>query len=223
MAGRKNPRAQKKKELSQRRCIVSGAEMSKEKMLRFVIGPDNEIVADVEGCLPGRGFWLIAEHGIIHKASVKNLFSKAALAKVTIPADLTDRVEGLLAKRCLNLVGLARRAGEAVSGFGKVEAWLKSGKPAGALLAAADGAEDGVAKVRAWAAKTPVISVLDADELGQAFARERAVHVIVAPGRLAHNLLVDAGRLEGIRQARAKPPGSVAVVGKFGADKTGRP
>jgi predicted RNA-binding protein YlxR (DUF448 family) len=221
MVGRKHPRVKKKRELSQRRCIVSGVEMSKERMLRFVIGPDDEIVADVEGRLPGRGFWLIAEHGMIHKASVKNLFAKTARAKVTIPEDLADRVEGLLAKRCLNLVGLARRAGEAVSGFGKVEAWLKSGKPAGALLAAADGAEEGLAKVRVWAAKTPVISVLDADELGQAFARERAVHVIVAPGRLAHNLLVDAGRLEGIRGIRAYPPGSDAVVCEDGVYKTG--
>ena len=145
-----------------------------------------------------------AERGMIHTACAKNLFAKAARAKVNIPADLADRVEGLLAKRCLNHVGLARRAGEAVSGFGKVEAWLKSGKPAGVLMAAADGAEDGLAKVRAWAAKTPVIVALDANELGQAFARERAVHVIVAPGRLAHNLLVDAGRLEGLRKTGAK-------------------
>ena len=188
----------------QRRCIVSGEMRPKAEMLRFVVAPDGDVVADIEEKLPGRGFWLSAERGMIHTACAKNLFAKAARAKVNIPADLADRVEGLLAKRCLNHVGLARRAGEAVSGFGKVEAWLKSGKPAGVLMAAADGAEDGLAKVRAWAAKTPVIVALDANELGQAFARERAVHVIVAPGRLAHNLLVDAGRLEGLRKTGAK-------------------
>ncbi|MBC8268641.1 MAG: RNA-binding protein [Rhodospirillaceae bacterium] len=206
MAGRKTPRMRQKGETSLRRCIVSGAEMSKDRMVRFVIGPDDEIVADVEARLPGRGFWLSAERDMIHTACAKNLFAKAARANVTIPADLADRVEGLLAKRCLNHVGLARRAGEAVSGFAKVEAWLKTGKPAGVLLAAADGAEDGLAKVRAWAQVTPVIAALDANELGQAFARERAVHVIVAPGRLAKNLLVDAGRLEGLRKTGAKTP-----------------
>jgi len=177
-------------------------------MIRFVVGPDEEIVADIEARLPGRGFWLSAGRDVLHTACAKNLFAKAARAKVKIPADLADRVEGLLAKRCLNHVGLARRAGQAVSGYGKVEAWLKSGKPAGVLLAAADGAEDGLAKVRSWAGKTPVITALDADELGQAFARARAVHVIVAPGRLAESLLVDAGRLEGLREARGRAPGS---------------
>ncbi|NQU58203.1 MAG: RNA-binding protein [Rhodospirillales bacterium] len=208
MAGRRNPRKKQKGETSLRRCIVSGTELPKDCMIRFVVGPDEEIVADIEARLPGRGFWLSAGRDVLHTACAKNLFAKAARAKVKIPADLADRVEGLLAKRCLNHVGLARRAGQAVSGYGKVEAWLKSGKPAGVLLAAADGAEDGLAKVRSWAGKTPVITALDADELGQAFARARAVHVIVAPGRLAESLLVDAGRLEGLREARGRAPGS---------------
>lgn len=198
MAGRKTPRKKRKGEVSLRRCIVSGAEMPKDRMVRFVVDPDGEIVADIEARLPGRGFWLSAGRDVIHTASAKNLFAKAARAKVKIPADLADRVEGLLAKRCVSLVGLARRAGQAVSGFAKVEAWLKSGKPAGVLLAAADGAEDGLAKVRSWAGETPVIVALDAGQLGQAFARQRAVHVIVGPGRLAENLLADASRLEGL-------------------------
>jgi len=201
MAGRKSPRNKRKGEVSLRRCIVSGTEMPKYQMVRFVVGPDGEIVADIEGRLPGRGFWLSAGRDVIHTACAKNLFAKAARAKVKIPDDLADRVEGLLVKRCLSLVGLARRAGQAVSGYGKVEAWLKSGKPAGALLAAADGADDGLAKVSSWAGKTPVILALDADELGQAFARPRTVHGIVAPGRLAESLLAEAGRLEGMRES----------------------
>lgn len=182
-----------------RRCIVSGAEMPRQAMVRFVIGPGDQIVADVEARLPGRGFWLSAGRDVIHTACARNLFAKAARAKVNFPADLADRVEGLLARRCVNLVGLARRAGQAVSGFGKVEAWLKAGKPVGVLLGAADGAEDGLAKVRSWTGKTPVVMILDAGELGQAFARARTVHVIVGPGRLAENLLVEASRLGGFR------------------------
>jgi hypothetical protein len=80
---------------------------------------------------------------------------------------------------------LARRAGQALSGFAKVEEWLRSGKPAGVLLAAIDGADDGRKKVRAWTEEVPVIVALNADELGLVFSRDRVVHVIVAPGRLA--------------------------------------
>lgn len=175
-------------------------------MIRFVVGPDHQVVADIEARLPGRGFWLSARRDVINTACDKNRFAKAARAKIKVPSDLADRVEGLLARRCLDLIGLARRAGQAVSGFEKVETWLKSGKPAGVLLAAVDGAEDGRAKVRSWAGKSPVIVALTGDELGQAFARERAVHVVLAPGQLANKLLVNAGRLEGLRNIGVSSP-----------------
>ncbi len=196
MAGQAHPRNKKKEDQPLRRCIVSSEELPKDKMIRFVVGPDHQVVADIEARLPGRGFWLSARRDVINTACDKNRFAKAARAKIKVPSDLADRVEGLLARRCLDLIGLARRAGQAVSGFEKVETWLKSGKPAGVLLAAVDGAEDGRAKVRSWAGKSPVIVALTGDELGQAFARERAVHVVLAPGQLANKLLVNAGRLK---------------------------
>jgi len=184
---------------SLRRCIVSRDEMPKERMIRFVIGPDRQVVADIEARLPGRGFWLSARRDVINTACAGNVFSRAARADVRVPPDLSDQVEALLVKRCLDLVGLARRAGQAVSGFEKVEAWLKSGRPAGLLLAARDGAADGRAKVRSRAADTPLVVALDGDEMGRTFARERVVHVIVAPGQLADRLRVSAGRLENLR------------------------
>jgi len=208
MTRRTPPRNEGKGDVSLRRCIVSGGELPKDEMIRFVIGPEGEIVADIEARLPGRGFWLSASRDVIHTACAKNTFSKVARASVKVPADLADRVEGLLARRCLDLVGLARRAGQAVSGYQKVESWLKSGRPAGVLLAAADGARDGLAKVRAWADKAPVIMALDGDELGQAFSRPRAVHGVVAPGPLAEKLLACANRLDGLRNNRGEAPES---------------
>lgn len=199
MAERKRLRTIDNGEMALKRCIVSKVEMPRDKMVRFVVGPEKEIVADIEACLPGRGFWLSARRDVIHTAYAKSYFAQAARAKVKVPADLADRVERLLVRRCQDLIGLARRARQAVSGFAKVEVWLKSGKPVGVLLAAVDGAEDGRKKVRAWAEEVPVIAALDADELGMAFSRVRAIHVIVAPGRLAKILLVTARRLEGLR------------------------
>ena len=55
--------------------------------------------------------WLSAEADVINTAVAKGLFSKAARRKVTAPPDLRDRIEGLLTKRCIDLIGLARRAG----------------------------------------------------------------------------------------------------------------
>jgi len=206
MTRRQSPRKRQKGETQHRRCIATGAEMPKDRMVRFVIDPNGGIVADVEARLPGRGFWLSAERDVIHTACVKNLFAKAARAKVEVAADLADRVEGLLVRKCLDLIGLARRAGQAASGFEKVESWLKSGKPAGVLLSAADGAKDGRMKVRSWAGKVPVIRAMNATELGQAFSRERAVHAVVSPGRLAISLQANAGRLADLRGITGENP-----------------
>jgi len=187
-----------------RRCIVSREERESAEMLRFVVDPDGWIVADVAGKLPGRGFWLSADKDMLHTACAKNLFAKAARARVKVPEDLAERVEQQLVRRCLDHIGLARRAGQAVAGFEKVEAWLKAGKGVGALLAARDGAEQGRAKIvslqRALAAGSEVVDCLDSGEIGGAFGRDKAVHAVLAKGRLAAKLVMDAGRLKEFRR-----------------------
>jgi len=180
-----------------RRCIMTGEVGPKEAMIRFVVGPDQQVVPDIEGRLPGRGMWLSARRDVVNSAVAKSAFSKAARQKVEAPADLAERLEFLLRKRCLDLLGLARRAGQVVSGFEKVRAELKSGRGA-VLLAAADGALDGTQKVKALAPQMPVVTVLSAAEMGAAFGRDHTVHGLLLPGNLAKQLLIEAGRLAGM-------------------------
>jgi uncharacterized protein len=182
-----------------RRCIVSGAVRPKDEMVRFVVGPGDEIVADLEERLPGRGFWLSADRDMLMKAGAKHMFAKAARRSVRVPDDIVDQVEGALVRRCLSLVGLARRAGQAVVGYEKAREWLKSGR-GGIVVAATDGSAGGRAKLEALAGGAP-IAVLRADELGAAAGRDRAVHIVVSPGRLADSLKREAGRLAGFRRA----------------------
>jgi len=187
MVKRKHSQQLDKVEMELKRCIVSNIRMPREEMVRFVIGPKQEITADIEACLPGRGFWLSAKRDIIHTACIKKYFIRAAQGKVGVPTDLADRVERLMVRRCQDLIGMARRAGQVVSGFARVEVWLKSGKPTGVLLEATDGIEDRRKKLCSWTKEVQVIDALDGNELGIAFSRDRVVHVIVAPGRLAKN------------------------------------
>ena len=176
-------------------------------MLRFVVAPDGGLVADVNACLPGRGLWLSADRDMLHKACAGNLFAKAARRRLRVPADLADRVDGLLERRCLDLIGLARRAGQVAAGFEKVRARLEAG-PIGVLLAAADGAPGGRARMRRRAPEVPLLELFSAADLGAAIGRERAVHVVVAPGRLAAALLRQAARLAALR-GRPLAPGAV--------------
>lgn len=188
-----------------RRCIVTGTVGPKEGMIRFVVGPDQTPVPDLEGRLPGRGMWLSAKRDVVNTAVAKGVFSKAARRKLEVPADLCDRLESLLRRRCLDILGLARRAGQVVSGYDKVRTELKAGRGA-VLLAASDGAEDGVAKIGALKPGLPVVTVLTADEMGAAFGRDRTVHGLLLPGRLAKLLLMESARLAGIAGVELSMP-----------------
>ena len=44
--------------------------------IRFVLGPDNEIVPDLQQKLPGRGVWLAADRKALERALAENRFAK---------------------------------------------------------------------------------------------------------------------------------------------------
>src|SRR5439155_21342069 len=174
----------------QRRCIVTGEVRDRGALLRFVVGPDGAIVPDVEARLPGRGLWLTPRRDIVERAVAKRIFARAARRPVVAPPELADRVESLLARRCCDAVGLARRAGLAVAGFDRVSEAVRHGR-AGLLLFALDGAEAGRRKLGAVGRGLPAATALSTAELGAAFGRERIVHAAVAGGPLSRRLLLD--------------------------------
>jgi len=162
------------------------------------------LVPDIEESLPGRGFWLSAGRAEVAEALRRKAFDRAARRPVKVAADLAEQVEGLLVRRCGNLIGLARRAGQAVAGFEKVGGALRAGRVA-VLLAASDGAAGGRDKIAALAPGLPVGTALSGEELGRAFGREFVAHGAVGPGRLADRLLADIGRLDGLRRVAPAP------------------
>ncbi len=177
----------------ERRCIVTARVLPKEELIRCVVAPDGTVVPDLDNRLPGRGLWLSPSPDVL-KTAAKSAFAKAARRKVTTPPDLAERIEGLLLKRCLGLVGLLRRAGEVVAGFEKARSALKSGQ-AGLILAACDGADDGRSKLRGLGQWLPVVALLTAEELGAALGRGATVHAVASRGGLAAKLLIEAKRL----------------------------
>lgn len=190
----------------ERRCAVTGDRGPRERMLRFVVSPSDEVVPDVGRRLPGRGIWLSPRRDVVNTAVTKKAFARAARRAVSAPPDLADRVEALLARRCVDDLGLARRAGVAVCGFDKVRAELDARRVA-LLVLARDASEGQKAKMRGPAFGLSVIELFDGSELGAAFGRDVAVHVSLSPGPLAQRLLDDAMLLAGFRQGAVTTPG----------------
>lgn len=180
-----------------RRCIISGAEAPAETLVRFVVDPDGNLIPDIAAKLPGRGLWLRPDRDMIRVARDKGAFSRSARRNVNVPADLADRVEVLLRRQCLGLIGLARRSRQLFVGFEKVRAAMASGQ-VGILLAAHDGSLDGRSKVARMAPDVPVCETFSASELGRAVGSERVVHAAIAAGRFCERFLAEVARLDGM-------------------------
>ncbi len=186
---------------ARRRCIASGAELDKSELLRFVIGPGGSVVPDLGGKLPGRGLWLLPRRDMLDKACRRNLFARAARAPVGVPGDLAEQVARALRRRCLDLIGLARRAGLVTAGYQKVRSHLIAGRAA-VLVQARDAALGGREKLAALARASglvgPAVEMFDAEELGRVLGRDSAVHVVLAPGGLTDRFIAEAARLEAV-------------------------
>jgi len=185
-------------EATTRRCVVCGNAMARESLIRFVVDPEDRLTPDILEELPGRGHWVCARRESLETAIRRNCFNRSARKNVSVAPDLVARVEALLTKRCIDLIALARRAGQAVAGFEKVRSWLLEGR-AGLVVAAADGADGSRDKIAAAARGCPVLDVMSAAELAVAFGRARAVHVALRGGGLMERLLTDGERLRGFR------------------------
>jgi predicted RNA-binding protein YlxR (DUF448 family) len=172
----------------ERRCLASGGTHPKAELLRFVVDPEGRVVFDLEGRLPGRGLWLLPRRTMLDRAARRKLFQRAARQPVEVPEDLAERVAGQLRQRCIDTLGLANRAGQAVAGFEKVRARLRAGEAA-VLLAASDGGADGRRKLaklaRAVSPEADIVDVLSAEEMGAALGRAPCVHAALLRGGLA--------------------------------------
>ncbi len=192
----------------ERRCIATGETHPKRGLIRFAVSPEGVVVPDILGKLPGRGIWVAADRAALETAVKKNLFSRAAKRQVTVPEGLVADVEAGLARHAVELVSMARKAGQAVAGFEKVKDWLDKGE-AVILLQASDGSERGKSKLRPPGGRGSFFGVFSASELGLAFGREHVIHAALAAGGLADRFRDDAVRLSGVRE-----DGGGAATGK---------
>ncbi|WP_338664451.1 RNA-binding protein [Pararoseomonas sp. SCSIO 73927] len=214
MAGQPDP----EEKGPRRRCVATRESLPKEAMIRFVLGPDRVLVPDLSGRMPGRGMWLSARGDVLERALTRGAFMKAARGPVHPIPDLRAAIVEGLRRRIRDAVGLARRAGQAVVGFQQAREWLQTGRAA-LLVEASDGSAPERARLVGHHG-VPVVSVLAATELGSVFGRDHAVHVAIAPGRLAEGILAEAGRLSGMLSSAPAPdvPGSGRGGRKQGRD-----
>ena len=60
----------------ERKCIATGETQPKQGLIRFVMGPEAQVVPDIFGKLPGRGVYVTASRDALDLAVKKKLFAR---------------------------------------------------------------------------------------------------------------------------------------------------
>ena len=185
--------------------MASGESHLKTDMIRFVMGPDQQLVPDIAGKLPGRGVWVLANRLSLEKAIKTGGFKRGLKSNVKVGADIVELTEKLLRQRVLSLLTMALKAGQLYMGFDQVKTAAQTERLAW-RIEAKDGAAGGRGKIRVLTkavsqdlgqSPTPVIGCFTAIELGQALGREAMVHVAMKSSPMAKSLKHAVQRLSG--------------------------
>lgn len=198
-----------------RRCVGTGAALGVGDLaLRFARSPDGILVPDLAEKLPGRGAWLSPSPSALTAALTKGGFARAFRAPAHLPEGMDEaafaaRIGELLQGRALEQLGLARRAGDLVSGSDTV---MRSAKRLRAYLYPQDAAPDSVRKIRARLEKPPKTDhmelSIDAAALGQALGDLGIVHLGLIDGRVSDRVMWD------IRRWAAWMPSGAEIMGR---------
>lgn len=176
-----------------RRCLATGVLKPKDELIRFVLDPEGRVVPDLAARLPGRGLWVSPARESLQLAASKNLFAKAAKEKATVDPELPERVAELLARRCLELLGLARACSAVVAREPAVLEALSAGQLSAVILAS-DAGED----IRKKLARAPSLySGFTRRQLGEALGREHLVALGLKPHPLTTKLCKELKRWQG--------------------------
>jgi predicted RNA-binding protein YlxR (DUF448 family) len=205
----------------ERTCIVTRAALPAAGLIRFVLGPDTVVFADLKHKLPGRGVWVTARRDLVQEAVKRRLFARAFKAEVKVSPTLPDDIAASLREDLRQGLSLANKAGTVLTGFAKLDSAIAE-KPVIALIHATEAAEDGRRKLANQLRKRlggaisgfPVIQVLSNDELGLALGRANVIHAALVAGAGSDGFLNRWHRYRTYCGIEAEPTGLETETGE---------
>ncbi len=136
-----------KKKETHRTCIVTNIALNKDELIRFVVGPGDEIVPDLREKLPGRGVWVTNSKKCVEQAVKNNCFAARFRKKVKAGSNLAHDIENYLLADIVRGLSIARKSGLVTIGFSKVDSLARNGEIK-ILFHARDGRDDGLRKIK---------------------------------------------------------------------------
>src|ERR1700733_1149826 len=83
-------------------CIATRTGRPVQDMVRFVAGPDRNVVPDLERKLPGRGAWITARRALVIQAVKRGILARGLADDVIVRSDLADRLDFLMERWVLD-------------------------------------------------------------------------------------------------------------------------
>jgi uncharacterized protein len=194
----------------ERLCVATRTVRPLADLIRFVIGPNGEVVPDLKRKLPGRGVWVTATHDALDDAIKRKVFSRGFKRDVRLPADLLSITDQLIERAVLDALAIAHKAGLVAAGFARAAAALGHADTV-ALLHAVEAASDGVAKLdaalhrKAGSHPIAVIRVLTSAQLDLALGRPNVIHAALLAGPPSDTFLARLWRLQRFRSGAPVP------------------
>src|ERR1700753_4166473 len=105
---------------TERMCAVTRQVRPIDDLIRFVVAPSGEVVADLKRKLPGRGLWVSASRKMLAEAVRRHQFSRGFKGDVRVGATPAADTEALLERFVVDALAMAAKAGQVISGFTKV-------------------------------------------------------------------------------------------------------
>jgi predicted RNA-binding protein YlxR (DUF448 family) len=192
----------------ERQCALTREVKPVADLIRFVVSPDGELVPDTDAKAEGRGVWITLGDKAVAEAVRKKAFERSLKEKVKLPDDLPALTRQRLTERFVSSLQMAKKAGQLVTGAGKVKDSIEAGEVV-ALITATDAAADGRSKIlsslegRRKAASeagfeapdVPHLELLDSGQLGLALGVENVIHAALVNGAASQSALKRAIRL----------------------------
>jgi ribosomal protein L7Ae-like RNA K-turn-binding protein len=177
-------------------CVVSGEALDTERMLRFVIGPENTLYPDFAENLPGKVLWCNLYGPTLRQA----LATKAFGADVVIPDTILDTIEKGLRFQALSMVSMARKAGHLYTGAEKTEQMIRNGKAAIYLTASPKDADTRMKLTLLSGQAVKIVDLFDSDELSRASGMNKVFHAALMRGALTKRFFANVRRMNLFRQ-----------------------
>jgi uncharacterized protein len=162
-----------------------------DDLVRYVMSPEGEVLVDYRQRLPGRGAYTHIDRECVRTAVKRQQFDRAFKGKnrKVEGEKLLDELARELLGRVVNLLGMARKSGQALSGSNLV---LDSLDPAETVLVLlAEDISDGIGKkVQGKAERAGILCerIFDKGLLGQVLGKGERSVVALKKGALAETM-----------------------------------